>query len=87
MPRKKPATADPAPVRFTQLTAPIVPGYTICNLSEDDIRDLHAGRVPDWIIRTTDLFLDGLQGPAAVVAGMRASAHQQQEEDRHGNEA
>ena len=48
---------EPEIVRFSNNTAPIVPGFTICNLSLQDVEQLNMGRVPGWVIETTDLFL------------------------------
>lgn len=57
--RKKKPEPEPEIVRFSNVAGPVVPGFTICNLSEADVKELNAGRVPDWIIHTTDIYLSG----------------------------
>lgn len=62
MKRKQP---EPEVIRFTHTVEMPVPGFTICNLSEQDVRDLHHGVVPDWIIQTADMFLATCANPSA----------------------
>lgn len=73
MPKAKKDTA--AAVRFANTKSPVAPSFTICNLSESDVKLLNSGMVPDWILETTEAFLAWNGGPAAGIA--RATSHRE----------
>ena len=59
--RKKP---EPQETNFLNATADAVPGYSITNLSEQDVLELHEGRVPEWLKEVTASWLAWTKGPA-----------------------
>lgn len=64
---KKQKQPEPDVTRFQNgLAEP--PTYTLTNLSLDDIKALNQGRVPNWLIETTDFYLS-VHSPADFVAG------------------
>ncbi len=64
---KKKTQPEPETIRFQNgLAEP--PMYTITNLSLADIQALNAGRVPDWLIETTDFYLS-VYSPADQLKG------------------
>jgi hypothetical protein len=65
MSRKK-KQPDPDVIRLTNLSAKVVSSFTITNVSEADIRMLHEGRVPDWIIQTADYYLRDNPKPSDI---------------------
>jgi len=65
MPRRK-KQPDPDVIRLTNLSAHGVPGFTITNISEQDLRMLHDGGVPAWIHDTVAFWLRDHPKPSDV---------------------
>ncbi len=65
---KRKKADDSHNVDFKNAVADAVPGYSITNLSEQDVLELHGGRVPAWLHEVTASWLAWTKGPAV---GMR----------------
>lgn len=63
---KKPKQAAPDAIRFRNALNRPPNVFSLMDLSEADIRQLHDGVVPDWIIDTTAWFLRDNPKPSDV---------------------
>lgn len=65
---RKKKQPEPDAIRFSHVVAPVIPGFTITNLSEADVLALNQGTVPAWVKDATDSFLAWSKSPAEGLA-------------------